>query len=78
MTVLAHRLADLGDEVYETPEVAVEALLSVEQIRVCGSRLVAPAHRAGSTRPRSRVVARDLVDYESPDQDGRLTPCLSL
>lgn len=43
MTVLAHRLADRGDEVYETPEVAVEALLSVEQIRVCGSRLVAPA-----------------------------------
>jgi hypothetical protein len=32
MIVLAHPLADRGDDVYETPEVAVEALLSAETL----------------------------------------------
>ena len=32
MTALAHPLTERGDDVYETPEVAVEALLRVEPL----------------------------------------------
>ena len=32
MTAIAHPLADRGDDVYETPEIAVEALLKVKNL----------------------------------------------
>jgi hypothetical protein len=32
MRAIAHALADRGDDLYETPEVAVEALLKVETL----------------------------------------------
>jgi hypothetical protein len=71
MIVLAHPLADRGDDVYETPEVAVEALLSAETIPAC---VWEPACGPGAIvrvlRRHGHVVyATDLVDYNSPEQD---------
>lgn len=64
-------LAERGDDLYETPPEAVRALLRVETIpeRVwepaCGPGAIARVLRDAG----HRVVATDLVDYASPDQD---------
>ncbi len=71
MTALAHPLADRGDDVYETPEVAVEALLKVEsQPTVLWEPACGPGAIVRVLRRHGHVVyATDLVDYNSPDQD---------
>lgn len=64
-------IADRGDDLYETPAVAVEALLRVEALPpviwepACGRGAIVRVLRAAG----HRVVASDLVDYQSPDQD---------
>lgn len=68
---LAAPLSERGDDLYQTPEVAVESLLRVESLPHCiwepacgpGS-IVRVLRGAGHT-----VYATDLVDYASPDQD---------
>jgi hypothetical protein len=64
-------LADRKDDLYETPAVAVEALLRAENVPdcvwepACGPGAIVRVLRgAGCT-----VYATDLVDYASPDQD---------
>ena len=64
---LSHR----GDDLYETPVEATLALLEVEPLPhslwepACGlGAMVRPLRAAGH-----RVIATDLVDYRSPDQD---------
>lgn len=59
-------------DLYETPAVAVETLLRVERLPAsiwepaCGpGAIVRVLRAAGHT-----VLATDLVDYDSPDQDG--------
>lgn len=66
-----HSLRERGNDLYETPLVAVQALLTVEQLPLtvwepaCGRGAIAkPLRAAGYT-----VVATDLVDYAVPDQD---------
>lgn len=65
------RLADRGNDLYETPAVAVQALLSAEALPrhiwepACGPGAIVRVLRdAGHV-----VTATDLVDYGSPDQD---------
>ena len=64
-------LAVRGDDLYETPAVAVEALLRVEDIPAivwepaCGPGAIVRVLRASGRT----VYATDLVDYGSPDQD---------
>ena len=63
-----HPLAERGDDLYETPPVAVEALLRVEKIprRVwepaCGPGAIVRVLRAAA----HDVLATDLVDYGDP------------
>ncbi len=64
-------IADRGNDLYETPEVATEALLRVENLPpciwepACGPGAIARVlRRHGHT-----VLATDLVDYNSADQD---------
>lgn len=64
-------LADRRDDLYETPPEAVAALLEVEALP---RRVWEPACGPGSIVRSLRtaghdVVASDLVDYRSPDQD---------
>jgi hypothetical protein len=60
-----HKLADRGDDLYETPPVAVEALLRVEKLphRIwepcCGRGNILDTLRAAG----HEVVGSDLVDY---------------
>lgn len=63
--------SERGNDLYETPSVAVDALLRVENIPdvvwepSCGPGAIVRVLRASG-----RVVyATDLVDYDSPDQD---------
>lgn len=64
-------LTDRGNDLYETPSVAVEALLRAETLPysiwepACGPGAIARVLRASG----KHVIASDLVDYESPDQD---------
>lgn len=65
-------LADRKDDLYETPECAVRALLDVEKLPdgvvwepACGPGAIARTLRAAG----HQVYASDLVDYASPDQD---------
>lgn len=64
-------LADRGDDLYQTPPEAVRALLRVESLPsvlwepACGPGAIARELRAAG----HAVVATDLVDYASPDQD---------
>jgi hypothetical protein len=64
-------LAQRRDDLYETPAVAVESLLRVEQLPrriwepACGPGSIVRALRAAG----HKVMATDLVDYASPDQD---------
>lgn len=67
-----HVIADRKDDLYETPECAVRALLEVEKIPsgavwepACGPGAIARVLRAAG----HEVYATDLIDYESPDQD---------
>ena len=63
--------AERGNDLYETPTVAVDALLRVEDLPHCiwepccgPGQIVRALRAAGRT-----VYATDLVDYASPDQD---------
>jgi hypothetical protein len=65
-------LAVRGDDLYETPPEAVHALLAAEELPwgliwepACGPGSIARTLRAAG----HRVLATDLVDYDSPDQD---------
>ncbi len=64
-------LKDRGMDLYETPSVAVAALLRAEDVPAvvwepaCGPGAIARVLRASGRR----VIATDLVDYASPDQD---------
>jgi hypothetical protein len=66
--VQRHTLSERGDDRYETPDVAVHALLRVESLPqylwepACGSgRIVNVLRAAGHT-----VIGSDLVDYGDP------------
>jgi hypothetical protein len=67
----AHPHAARGDDLYETPAVAVEALLRVEALPLivwepaCGPGAIARVLRGQGYE----VYATDLVDYASSDQD---------
>lgn len=64
-------LADRGNDLYETPPVAVHALLANEDVPqaiwepCCGPGSIVRELRATGRQ----VYATDLVDYASPDQD---------
>lgn len=64
-------LSERGHDLYETPYVAVHALLGVEDIPgvlwepACGPGQIVRVLRASGRQ----VYATDLVDYGSPDQD---------
>jgi hypothetical protein len=64
-------LADRKDDLYETPAVAVHALMGVEKLPTglwepaCGPGAIARVLRSAG----HVVYATDLVDYSSPDQD---------
>lgn len=67
-----HSLADRGHDLYETPPEATRALLHIEPglperiwEPACGPGAMARVLRAAG----HTVLATDLVDYESPDQD---------
>jgi len=67
----AHAHAQRGDDLYETPAVAVEALLKVEKLPwiiwepACGPGAIVRVLRSHG----HDVLATDLVDYGTPDQD---------
>lgn len=70
----AHSLSDRGNDVYETPEEAIEALIRVEKLPhhiwepACGpGNIVKVLRRHGHT-----VWATDLVDYGCPQSQGRV------
>lgn len=65
-------LTERGDDLYETPAVAVMSLLQVEQLPegviwepACGPGAIARELRGAG----HHVIATDLVDYDSLDQD---------
>lgn len=64
-------LRDRGNDLYETPPVAVHALLAHDDVPAsiwepaCGPGSIARVLRSSGRR----VLATDLVDYASPDQD---------
>lgn len=64
-------LAERGNDLYESPPVAVEALLKAENLPeviwepACGPGSIVRVLRAAG----KQVYATDLVDYDSPDQD---------
>lgn len=66
-----HTLAERGHDLYETPDVAVHALLRVEQLPEviwepsCGRGAIVRVLRGAGRK----VYATDLVDYGTPDQD---------
>jgi hypothetical protein len=66
--VQRHPLAERGDDLYETPAVAVEALLRIETIPhriwepACGPGAIVRVLRAAG----HDVLATDLVDYGDP------------
>src|SRR5574337_198642 len=67
-----HALIDRKDDLYETPECAVHALMAVERLPqgavwepACGPGAIARVIKQYGYR----VYATDLVDYASPDQD---------
>jgi hypothetical protein len=69
-----HRLADRGDDCYETPPEAVQALLQDEPIpsvvweSACGPGAIVHELRATGRR----VYATDLVDYGCPESESRV------
>jgi hypothetical protein len=71
MKAQAHALAVRGDDCYETPEVATEALIRAEKLPTtiwepaCGPGAIVRVLRSHG----HVVYATDLIDYSSPDQD---------
>lgn len=69
-----HALSVRKDDLYETPEVATRALLSVEKFSgtiwepACGPGAIVRVLREEG----HRVYATDLVDYECPDSESRI------
>jgi hypothetical protein len=66
-----HAISERGNDLYQSPPEAVRALLKAERVP---SRVWEPACGPGSIVRVLRdeghnVLATDLVDYESPDQD---------
>lgn len=66
-----HAMAERGKDLYQTHEVATQALINNERLPYClwesscgPGRMVRVLRRAGH-----EVIATDLVDYQSPDQD---------
>ena len=68
---IAHSLADRGHDLYQTAPEATLALLEAERLPhriwepACGPGAIVRVLRAAG----HNVLATDLVDYESPDQD---------
>jgi hypothetical protein len=65
VTQTAHAMKERGNDLYETPECAVEALLAVETLP---SRIWEPACGPGSIvrvlrRAGHEIFASDLIDY---------------
>jgi hypothetical protein len=69
-----HRLSERGDDLYETPPVAVEALLRAEKLPLriwepaCGPGAIVRVLRAAG----HEVIASDLVDYGCPLSTSRI------
>lgn len=67
----AHPVSERGNDLYETPSEAVQALLKAENLPqiiwepACGPGLIVRLLRATGRQ----VYATDLVNYSSPDQD---------
>lgn len=65
------KLSERGDDLYETPPEAVHALIRAERLPhhlwepACGPGSIVRVLRGAG----HKVLASDLVDYESPDQD---------
>jgi hypothetical protein len=66
-----HAIAERGNELYQSPPEAVRALLKAEKVPhhvwepACGPGSIVRVLRAAG----HNVLATDLVDYQSPDQD---------
>jgi hypothetical protein len=69
-----HSLAERGDDCYETPLVAVEALMRVERLpRVIWEPACGPGAIVRVLRHAGHIVhASDLVDYGCPDRQARI------
>jgi hypothetical protein len=71
MMKIKHALADRDADLYETPDVATHALLRAENLPhyvwECASGPGAIARELRSAG--HKVIATDLVDYRSPEQD---------
>jgi hypothetical protein len=69
--LIHHPYSERGYDLYETPEVATLALLRAEPLPrtiwepACGPGAIVRVLRDAG----HRVIATDLVDYQSPDQD---------
>src|ERR1700679_1553883 len=67
-------LSERGDDLYETPSVAIEALRNAEKLPdciwepACGPGSIVSALRTAG----HRVYATDLVDYGCPDSEARI------
>lgn len=68
-----HSIKDRGDDLYETPAVAVQALLKIECIPLCvWEPCCGPGAIVRELRATGRaVIATDLVDYGCPDSSSR-------
>jgi len=72
--VQRHTLAERGDDLYETPEVAVHALRKCEDLPqniwepACGPGKIVKVLRENN----HTVYATDLVDYGCPDSEARI------
>lgn len=66
-----HKLADRGDDLYETPDVAVKALMGVEKLpEVIWEPACGPGSIVRVLREAGHLVhATDLVDYGCPDSE---------
>lgn len=69
MIAMRHAYAERGDDVYETPREAIEALLRVEDLpKMIWEPACGPGAIVGVLRERGHLVfASDLVDYKCPD-----------
>lgn len=66
-----HKLADRGDDLYETPDVAVKALMKAEKLpEVIWEPACGPGSIVRVLREAGHLVhATDLVDYGCPDSE---------
>lgn len=67
-------LDERGDDLYETPAVATEALLRVEKLpEIIWEPACGPGSIVGTLRKAGhKVYATDLVDYGCPDSEARI------